>query len=129
MSNLGTFVWSIADQLRGVYKPHQYGGVILPFTILRRLDCIASYVWLLDTTKAPERKGKVQLVDATSFWTKIRKNLGAKNREIGAADRAKILKRTTTSLRLSAPRSSTSRTSGIGRSPSSGRCSTRPASR
>jgi type I restriction enzyme M protein len=33
-------VWGIADQLRGVYKPHQYGGVILPFTILRRLDCI-----------------------------------------------------------------------------------------
>lgn len=40
MSALGTFVWSIADQLRGVYKPHQYGDVILPFTILRRLDCI-----------------------------------------------------------------------------------------
>ncbi|WP_394937740.1 N-6 DNA methylase [Psychromicrobium sp. YIM B11713] len=40
MSNLGNFVWSIADQLRGVYKPHQYGSVILPFTILRRLDCI-----------------------------------------------------------------------------------------
>lgn len=40
MSNLGNFVWGIADQLRGVYKPHQYGGVILPFTILRRLDCI-----------------------------------------------------------------------------------------
>lgn len=39
MSGLGNFVWSIADQLRGVYKPHQYGGVILPFTILRRLDC------------------------------------------------------------------------------------------
>jgi type I restriction enzyme M protein len=39
-SSLGNFVWSIADQLRGVYKPHQYGGVILPFTILRRLDCI-----------------------------------------------------------------------------------------
>ncbi|BBX04636.1 restriction endonuclease subunit M [Mycolicibacterium moriokaense] len=40
MSQLGNFVWGIADQLRGVYKPHQYGGVILPFTILRRLDCI-----------------------------------------------------------------------------------------
>ncbi len=40
MSKLGNFVWGIADQLRGVYKPHQYGGVILPFTILRRLDCI-----------------------------------------------------------------------------------------
>jgi len=40
LSSLGNFVWAIADQLRGVYKPHQYGGVILPFTILRRLDCI-----------------------------------------------------------------------------------------
>jgi type I restriction enzyme M protein len=40
MSQLGGFVWSIADQLRGVYKPHQYGDVILPMTILRRLDCI-----------------------------------------------------------------------------------------
>lgn len=40
MSKLGNFVWGIADQLRVVYKPHQYGGVILPFTILRRLDCI-----------------------------------------------------------------------------------------
>ncbi|MFP8944384.1 N-6 DNA methylase [Streptomyces fenghuangensis] len=40
MSTLGNFVWSIADQLRGVYRPHQYGGVILPFTILRRLDCL-----------------------------------------------------------------------------------------
>ncbi|MGH1561442.1 type I restriction-modification system subunit M [Mumia sp. DW29H23] len=40
MSTLGTFIWSIADQLRGPYRPNQYGTVILPFTILRRLDCI-----------------------------------------------------------------------------------------
>jgi type I restriction enzyme M protein len=40
VSTLGNFVWSIADQLRGVYQPHQYGNVILPMTILRRLDCI-----------------------------------------------------------------------------------------
>ena len=40
MSKLGNFVGGIADQLRGPYKPHQYGGVILPFTILRRLDCM-----------------------------------------------------------------------------------------
>jgi|GEM_PF-4184347 len=39
-SNLGPFVWSIADQLRGVYKPHQYGSIVLPFTILRRLDAL-----------------------------------------------------------------------------------------
>ncbi len=40
MSTLGSFVWSIADQLRGVYRPNQYGGVVLPFAILRRLDCL-----------------------------------------------------------------------------------------
>lgn len=53
---------------------------------------IATYIWILDNTKAPERKGKVQLIDATSFWTKLRKNLGAKGREVGAADRERILK-------------------------------------
>ncbi|WP_326547407.1 class I SAM-dependent DNA methyltransferase [Mycolicibacterium sp. ND9-15] len=52
---------------------------------------IATYVWILDNTKRPERKGKVQLIDATSFWTKIRKNLGSKNREIDADARKKIL--------------------------------------
>lgn len=52
---------------------------------------IATYIWILDNTKRPERRGKVQLIDATSFWTKIRKNLGAKNREVDAADRDRIL--------------------------------------
>src|SRR3954468_7851886 len=40
VSTLGSFIWSIADQLRGPYRPNQYGTVILPLTILRRLDCI-----------------------------------------------------------------------------------------
>jgi type I restriction enzyme M protein len=34
------FIWSIADLLRGDYKQAEYGKVILPFTILRRLDCV-----------------------------------------------------------------------------------------
>lgn len=34
------FLWSIADLLRGDYKQAEYGKVILPFTILRRLDCL-----------------------------------------------------------------------------------------
>ena len=38
--NSASFIWSIADLLRGPYKPHQYGAVVLPFTILRRLDCV-----------------------------------------------------------------------------------------
>lgn len=53
---------------------------------------IATYVWLLDNTKQPERVGKVQLIDATSFFTKLRKNLGAKSREIREADRDRIVR-------------------------------------
>jgi type I restriction enzyme M protein len=33
------FIWSVAELLRGPYRPWEYGGVILPFTVLRRLDC------------------------------------------------------------------------------------------
>jgi type I restriction enzyme M protein len=53
---------------------------------------IATYIWILDNDKRSERKGKVQLIDGTSFWTKMRKNLGAKNREVSEADRAKVVK-------------------------------------
>jgi type I restriction enzyme M protein len=38
--NLSAFLWSIADLLRGDYKRSDYGKVILPFTVLRRLDCV-----------------------------------------------------------------------------------------
>ena len=38
--NNANFIWSIADLLRGSYKPHQYGAIVLPFTILRRLDAV-----------------------------------------------------------------------------------------
>lgn len=40
MSALGGFIWGIADQLRGVYKPAQYGTATLPFLILRRMECL-----------------------------------------------------------------------------------------
>src|SRR4051794_3280797 len=49
MSNFrdkANFIWSVADLLRGDYKQSDYGKVILPFTILRRLDC------LLEPTKS-----------------------------------------------------------------------------
>nr|WP_258544538.1 class I SAM-dependent DNA methyltransferase [Micromonospora provocatoris] len=52
---------------------------------------IATYIWILDNTKHPDRKGLVQLIDGTSFWTKMRKNLGSKGREISEADRAKVV--------------------------------------
>ena len=43
--NLSSFIWSVADLLRGDFKQSEYGKVILPFTVLRRLDCV------LDDTK------------------------------------------------------------------------------
>ncbi len=33
-------IWAIADKLTGVYKPHEYGEVTLPLTVIRRFDCI-----------------------------------------------------------------------------------------
>src|SRR5437764_10470258 len=38
--NLSSFIWSVADLLRGDYKQSEYGKVILPFTVLRQLDCV-----------------------------------------------------------------------------------------
>ncbi|WP_008313099.1 class I SAM-dependent DNA methyltransferase [Leptolyngbya sp. PCC 6406] len=42
---------------------------------------ISTYIWVLSNHKAPERKGKVQLIDASELYQKLRKNLGAKNCE------------------------------------------------
>ncbi|KZL09822.1 class I SAM-dependent DNA methyltransferase [Pseudovibrio sp. Ad26] len=39
-NNLAAFIWSLADLLRGDFKQSQYGRVILPFTLLRRLECV-----------------------------------------------------------------------------------------
>ena len=39
IQNKADMIWSIADKLTGAYKPHEYGLVILPLTVLRRLDC------------------------------------------------------------------------------------------
>ena len=44
-------IWAIADKLTGVYKPHEYGEVILPLTVIRRFDCI-----LADTKDAVRTK-------------------------------------------------------------------------
>ena len=46
IKNHAAFIWSVADLLRGDYKPSEYGRVILPLTVLRRLDCV------LEPTKA-----------------------------------------------------------------------------
>ena len=39
-STTAAFIWSVADLLRGDFKQSQYGRIILPFTLLRRLECV-----------------------------------------------------------------------------------------
>ena len=38
---ISSFIWRVCDdELRGLFKPHEYGEIILPFVTLRRLDCL-----------------------------------------------------------------------------------------
>lgn len=52
---------------------------------------IATYIWVIDNNKPIERQGKVQLIDATGFFHKMRKKLGDKGRELTPEDRARVL--------------------------------------
>jgi type I restriction enzyme M protein len=60
-SELANLAWSVADLLRGDYKQSEYGKVVLPFTLLRRLDCVMAptrqAVWDMDA-KLGEMKNK-----------------------------------------------------------------------
>ncbi|EGQ8673070.1 SAM-dependent DNA methyltransferase [Vibrio cholerae] len=56
-SSTAAFLWSVADLLRGDFKQSQYGRIILPFTLLRRLECV------LEATK-PEVLAKYETVKA-----------------------------------------------------------------
>ena len=53
---------------------------------------IATYIWVLSKNKRQERKGKIQLIDATNIYHKLRKALGNKRNEISPEDRTQITK-------------------------------------
>jgi type I restriction enzyme M protein len=63
VKNHSAFIWSVADLLRGNYKQSEYGRVILPLTVLRRLDCVLepTKAKVLDTAK--RLVGKVDNVE------------------------------------------------------------------
>jgi type I restriction enzyme M protein len=43
-SEISSFIWTVCDDLlRGLFKGHEYGDVILPFVVLRRLDCVLEF--------------------------------------------------------------------------------------
>ncbi|WP_339867535.1 class I SAM-dependent DNA methyltransferase [Pseudohongiella nitratireducens] len=57
-SQTAAFLWSVADLLRGDFKQSQYGRIILPFTLLRRMECVleATKGKVIDAAKAHQNK-------------------------------------------------------------------------
>lgn len=92
-NNHATFIWSIADLLRGTFKAHQYGDVILPFTVLRRLDAVLAPTKTAVYAAVTEAKEQEMPVRAAllkskaghtySFWNESRFDLNA---TLGDAD-------------------------------------------
>ena len=65
--SLSNFIWSVADLLRGPYRPPQYERVMLPMTVLRRFDSVleASKPQVLKKYAQLQASGKITNVDST----------------------------------------------------------------
>jgi len=61
---LAGFIWQVADLLRGDYKQSEYGKVILPFTVLRRLDCVLAPTKDAVLERKAGLEGRVQNMDS-----------------------------------------------------------------
>src|ERR1700720_4741688 len=57
------FIWAVADLLRGDYKQSDYGKVILPLTVLRRLDCVLEGTKAQVLDRAERLKGRVDNIE------------------------------------------------------------------
>lgn len=71
--NLAALIWSVADLLRGDYKQSQYGRIILPFTLLRRLECV------LASSKQAVLEKHAQIADKNLPETGVKKMLSPVN--------------------------------------------------
>lgn len=78
IKSLSSFVWSIAEILRGDFKQSEYGNVVLPFVVLRRLDCILapSKQAVLETAETlpkniDEQTRDLMLIDAVGGDVKV----------------------------------------------------------
>src|SRR5439155_4009152 len=60
--NHASLIWSVADKLRGVYKQSEYGRVILPLVVLRRLDCVLEPTKPAVLARHEALKGRVENV-------------------------------------------------------------------
>jgi len=109
--------WMLEDLVEAV--------VALPTDLFYNTN-ISTYVWLLNNRKPSARRGKVQLIDASSerFWKSMRKSLGDKRREIPEVAHHEIVHIYADMARAipSSPRFSTRPTSAIGKSAMSAPC-------
>ena len=55
IQNHAQFIWSVADLLRGDYKQSDYGKVILPLTVLRRLDCVLEPTYQVEAIRSQRK--------------------------------------------------------------------------
>src|SRR3954451_11460025 len=61
--NHAAFIWSVADLLRGDYKQSEYGKVILPLTVIRRLDCVLEPTKQTVLEKHKQLAGRIENVE------------------------------------------------------------------
>lgn len=69
-NEISSFIWGTADLLRNTYKQHEYGGIILPFTVMRRLDTV------LKPTKTAALKANESMLPAAIKETQLMKAAG-----------------------------------------------------
>lgn len=70
-NEISSFIWGTADLLRNTYKQHEYGGIILPFTVMRRLDVV------LKPTKAAVLKANESTLPAAIKEAQLMKAAGS----------------------------------------------------
>ena len=67
-------VWKVADKLRGHFKPHEYGSVILPLLVLRRLDAVLepTKAKVLSTAQGRDDKADTRALLCKAVYTQSR---------------------------------------------------------
>jgi type I restriction enzyme M protein len=63
IKNHASVIWSVADLLRGTYKQSEYGKMVLPLVVIRRLDCVLEPTKDAILTRAKSLKRKVENVE------------------------------------------------------------------
>ncbi|MBB1512355.1 SAM-dependent DNA methyltransferase [Tessaracoccus sp. MC1627] len=69
MVNHVSFIWNIAESLRGPFKPSEYGSVVLPFTVLRRLDAVLAETKQAVLDAAPDAEGLPEMLRHVKLTT------------------------------------------------------------